>query len=98
MTNCRLAPALASGSSVAANAPGLLSTSLRHRTIFFTLIAIFNSSITKFGLACEPNQPRLHLQYTGCARRLHHQAAKGVPLIMRRKPAIQGPSQIVVVF
>ena len=37
MTICRSVPALAGGSIVAASAPGLLSTSVRHKTIFFTV-------------------------------------------------------------
>jgi hypothetical protein len=55
-------------------APGLFSTSLRHRTIFFTVIAIFSSSITRPAaslriesasrLDCTPRTLALRSEYT----------------------------------
>src|ERR1017187_10296699 len=46
MTICRSAPALAGGSIVFASAPGLLSTSVRHKTIFFTVAGMLLGRLT----------------------------------------------------
>src|ERR1035438_4313626 len=65
MTICRSAPALAGGSIVFASAPGLLSTTVRHKTIFFTVAGMLFGRLT-------PPAPRLPSvpNYTPLCRRV----------------------------